>query len=560
MVSISVRALAAWLLVGTFAVAGSAADEKRPPVAPAIPRVVSGNKEPGHEVWGEVRVTADRAPAAEFAISPNGTQIAFFGYHRGYKLYDVATGKVTLEVPSDVSIHDLTYSPDGKSLATAEWFSGVKLRDPKTGTVLETLKPKGDLGAFSATYLRDGKLAAHCWRSGGAGKPMREQLAVWDPTGKELIGWPVTEHSEANGEMIRRRFAGPGRHLLSIETKTKDGYVVARSATVTDPATNKVSATVKLDSDDDFVFDASPDGRSLLVFSLNRPPRLVDVGTGQTSHLLRGHRQYASCGAFSPDGKLIATASGTTRRTNLAPGSTPPAGTPTEIVLWDAATGQKVAVYRDPATIHDFTKIAFSPDGKFIVALGAPEQAGAKERKGGRMVLWGKLPAPAPLGELEMLRAEIEKLRAENARLRGTPTAPAGGRFLDRDTHVEDTKTGLLWQKDGAASGKHDFYDAFKYATSLELGGLAGWRVPTKEELAAVFPATEAPFTNTKYNKEPYSAKGVGEWANYWTSTVDPRSKDYAFVYHWYATGGANNCLASKNLAYVRCVHDPIKK
>ena len=109
-------------------------------------------------------------------------------------------------------------------------------------------------------------------------------------------------------------------------------------------------------------------------------------------------------------------------------------------------------------------------------------------------------------------------------------------------------------------SGKHNFYDAIKYATNLELGGVAGWRVPTKEELAAVFPATEAPFTNTKYNKDPYSAKGVGEWASYWTSTIDPRAKDYAFVYQWYGTGGANNCLASQNSAYVRCVHDPIKK
>ena len=41
---------------------------------------------------------------------------------------------------------------------------------------------------------------------------------------------------------------------------------------------------------------------------------------------------------------------------------------------------------------------------------------------------------------------------------------------------------------------------------------------------------------------------------------VDPRLPDYAYVYQWYADGGANNCSASKNLAYVRCVRDPIKK
>src|SRR5262245_2394262 len=145
-------AFAGWLFVSALAVTGRATDEQQPPAALAPPPSGSGNKEPGPEAWGEVRVTTDRAPAAQFTIAPNGAQIAFFGYHRGYKLYDVASGKVTLEVPTDVSIHDLTYSPAGKSLATAEWFSGVRLRDPKTGKVLETLKPEGDLGAFYATY------------------------------------------------------------------------------------------------------------------------------------------------------------------------------------------------------------------------------------------------------------------------------------------------------------------------------------------------------------------------------------------------------------------------
>ena len=58
---------------------------------------------------------------------------------------------------------------------------------------------------------------------------------------------------------------------------------------------------------------------------------------------------------------------------------------------------------------------------------------------------------------------------------------------------------------------------------------------------------------------QPYRP-GPGEWHSYWTADLDTRSPDYAYVYHWYADGGANNCLASKNHAYVRCVHDPIRK
>jgi hypothetical protein len=134
--------------------------------------------------------------------------------------------------------------------------------------------------------------------------------------------------------------------------------------------------------------------------------------------------------------------------------------------------------------------------------------------------------------------------------------APA--RFRDRGDYVEDTKTGLLWQKDGTASGKRDYHGAKEYAAGLKLGRLTGWRVPTRGELKAIVPAVEAPFKNTKYNKHPY-AKGQGEWSSYWTADLDTRLPNYAYIYQWYAKGGANNCYTS-NAGYVRCVRDPVKK
>ena len=535
---------------------------------------------PGADAWGPVRISDEKMPAADFRIAPDGTEIAFFGYNRAYHIYDVVHGKVTREVATEVSIHDIAFSPDGKILATAEWFDGVNLRDRQSGKILENLKPEGDLGVFYAAYLPDGKLAGHCWRSErGAGSTMREQLALWDPASGQRTGWPMTSHSEGNGQMIRRRFAG--RHLLSIETQSTFGYVTYRTATVTDPATNKETKPVALDMDDDFVFDVSPDGKTLLVFNIHRPPRLVEIATGRTTRLLRGHRQYVSCGAFSPDGKLIATASSTKRRSNLAPAFLPAKSDPTEIILWDVETGNKIATFQDKSTVHDFWSIAFSPDGKFIAAVTTPDSPGKERLLGGRLILWGRLPSVnatiAPSAEIQQLRQELERQKADIARLsaeverltrlipkqaKPSATAPAPSaksRFIDRGDYVEDTKTGLLWQKDGDESGKRNHEDAKKYAAGLKLGGLAGWRVPTREELAAIFPATELPFTDTKYNPAPYG-KGSGEWNNYWTADLDLRLDDYAYVYHWYAFGGANNCIASKNYVYVRCVHDPVEK
>jgi S1-C subfamily serine protease len=136
-------------------------------------------------------------------------------------------------------------------------------------------------------------------------------------------------------------------------------------------------------------------------------------------------------------------------------------------------------------------------------------------------------------------------------------SAAANPRFLDRGDYLEDTKTGLLWQKDGDASGTLNYYQAKRYAADLNLGGHSGWRVPTRDELKEIFPAAEAPFTDTRYTENPQDGS---EMSSYWTSELDTRREDFAYLYHWYGHGGANNCFASSNHAFVRCVHDPIAK
>jgi len=135
------------------------------------------------------------------------------------------------------------------------------------------------------------------------------------------------------------------------------------------------------------------------------------------------------------------------------------------------------------------------------------------------------------------------------------PKSISYGRFIDRGEFVEDTKSGLFWQKDGRQSGRLNFYQAKEYANNLYLGGVTGWRVPTAKELETIFPALDEPFINTPYT-DKRCCKGPYEWRSYWTSELDNSMKDYAYLYHWHGDGGRNNCYASKNYVYVRCVHD----
>lgn len=490
---------------------------------------------PPADAWGEVRVTPERTPAVDFAVAPGGRGVAFFGYTSRLYLYDTAADKVRVEVPCEDAISDAAYSPDGKTLATAEWVGGgLKLRDALSGVVKQTLKPAGGLGVSSVRYLPCGKLVAWSRSTAGALPAQIGQLGLWEMPGRKSIGWPPRTRVEAGGDMVRERFVTGGR-LLAVETRSQAGYVMAMSVTLTDPAANTTSPAVIL-SMDDYVLDASPDGKTLLVFNVNRPPRLVDVASGRcTLVLVGGHRQPVTCGAFSPDGKSIATASGTTSRSIAQVRSFQqfqPFNTPSEIVVWDAATGRRVATCPEPTPRSGFTALQFSPDGRLIAAMaGQSDSPNGTERKGGRLVLWGKFSA------------------AESAE-------EHAARFQDQGDHVADAKTGLLWQKDGSASGRLDYYQAIRYATTLELAGRAGWRLPTPKELAEIYPAA-APFANTRFHAERPPPK---DRADYWTSATDPAKPDAALVFPWCPGGAPTSTSASQTRSFVRCVHDPVRK
>ena len=67
----------------------------------------------------------------------------------------------------------------------------------------------------------------------------------------------------------------------------------------------------------------SPDGRLLATASTDRTARLWDPATGECLRTLTGHAEAVYGVAFSPDGRLLATAS-----------------TDSTARLWDPATGE----------------------------------------------------------------------------------------------------------------------------------------------------------------------------------------------------------------------------
>ena len=97
----------------------------------------------------------------------------------------------------------------------------------------------------------------------------------------------------------------------------------------------------------------SPDGRMLATAGYDHTVRLWDPATGRQLKSLSGHNDWVSGVAFSPDGKLVASS-----------------GKDHVAIIWDVATGEMVRkLYGHSQWVND---VRFSPDGK-LIATGSDD-------------------------------------------------------------------------------------------------------------------------------------------------------------------------------------------
>ena len=83
-------------------------------------------------------------------------------------------------------------------------------------------------------------------------------------------------------------------------------------------------------------------------------------------------------------------------------------------------------------------------------------------------------------------------------------------RFVDHGNGtVTDTVTGLMWTKDANPFGRLRWNDAMSRCSSFSISGIGGWRLPSKDELVALYHAIRGgpPFT------------GVDS-SSYWSNTT----------------------------------------
>ena len=372
--------------------------------------------------------------------------------HTTIGLCDNSTGAEIRRLEAPSYIQWMTFSADGRRLASTHNDSAVRLWDVETGKELDVYKGHREW-VFFATFSPDGKRIASVsrdcmvkvWPVDGADpiddlagsvslseeQPGRHRMAI-SPDGALLAALKNSETVailDVQSGLVRATMhVGPTVHALAFSPES-DRLAVAKSQglQIWDVETAKLVQDGPSDSAI-WTIGFSPDGRWLAVGTEARQVEIRKADTLATQIVLPCKYDFPlGRVAFSPDGKTLGVAT---------------TGYPTQIHIWDVASWRLRASYEEvmDGWSKMSTDLAFSPDGKI---LAVSQGTGFQPRDGAATRLFDVTTG----GELAVLRGDdaYHTAVAFSSDGKTIATASEEGKIRLWDLQTCEERTTLTW-------------------------------------------------------------------------------------------------------------------
>ncbi|KAL7914210.1 vegetative incompatibility protein HET-E-1 [Trichoderma velutinum] len=231
------------------------------------------------------------------SFSPDGRQLASSSADGTIKLWDTATGRCTVTLVTQSERPVFCFSPNNPQLASAS-ANQIKLWNSITGRCIITLDGNDD-PVTEISFAPDGRQLALTSNN--------HTVKLWDTE----TGHYIRTFEGRSVEVQTVRFAPDNRQVASVSTEkrlTPDGgydYTIKLS----DAATGSCTATLTGHKGRIFAIAFTPDSRRLVSASDDKTVKLWDTATGSCIKTLEGHSDWVRAVSFTPDGRQLASAS-----------------------------------------------------------------------------------------------------------------------------------------------------------------------------------------------------------------------------------------------------------